>query len=117
MRAIKGLLLAGVAAVALHGPASAQVGGLCTTTTGPCASLPQQLLDYARQAEQLLQETQTAEQEIINTLKLPGTVYRDLTADVAQLTAIANQANMLAGFTGQMLTNLSSDHGYPDLNN
>jgi P-type conjugative transfer protein TrbJ len=109
------VLLGGVAALALCGPACAQVGGLCTTATGPCASLPQQLLDYARQFDQLQQEIQTAEQEIINTLRLPGTVYRDLTGDIQQIQAIAQQANMLSGQMGLMVNNLSvsSAGGYP----
>ncbi|MBV8893309.1 MAG: hypothetical protein JO266_15280 [Acidobacteria bacterium] len=103
-------LLTGVAIVALHGaPATAQQAVTCVN----CSTLVQQLLDYARQLDQLVQETTTAEQEILNTLRLPGTVYRDLTGDIAQLTGITSQANMLVGFSGQMLTNLSSDHGYP----
>jgi P-type conjugative transfer protein TrbJ len=109
---IRKVLLAGVAAVSLLGAVPARAQGLCVTATGPCSSLPQQLLDYARQFEQLQQEITTAEQEIKNTLALPGTVYRDLTGDIAQLTAITNQANMLAGNSLNMITALSSVGGY-----
>jgi conjugal transfer/entry exclusion protein len=81
----------------------------------PCASLPQQLLDYARQFEQLQNEITTAEQEILNTIKLPGTIYRDLTGDIQQIQAIAQQANMLSGQMGTMINNLSvsAAGGYP----
>lgn len=108
---IRKALLAVVAVIALCGsPAYAQT--LCTTATGPCASYPQQLLDYARQYLQLQQEITTALQEVQNTLALPGTVYRDLTGDIAQLTALTNQANMLAGNSLNMITALSSVGGY-----
>ena len=85
-----------------------------------CSTIGQQLLDYARQLSQLQQEIQTAQNTlnfyinaVQNTLALPGTVYRDLTGDINQITSIANTANMLVGQTGQMLTNLSSTSGYP----
>ena len=106
----KKMMLAGVAAITLlAGQRAAFAQALCTTTTGPCASLPQQLLDYARQAEQLVQEVNTATntlnidiQEITNTLKLPGTVYRDLTGDIAQIEAIRSTASLLIGFSGRL---------------
>jgi P-type conjugative transfer protein TrbJ len=103
------ILLAGAAAIGLfYGQAAhAQQAVFCTN----CSTIGQQLLDYARQFEQLQQEITTAEQEVINTLSLPGTVYRDLTADIQQITTLANQANMLAGNMGTILNAMAV--GYP----
>jgi type IV secretion system protein TrbJ len=116
---MKKYLLAGVTAVAL---ATASLAGhaagpvFCTN----CSTVTEQLLQFARQLEQLQQEIQTAENTlnfymnaVQNTVSLPSTVYRDLTNDVNQITSIATRANMLAGQTGQMLSNLGASGGYP----
>jgi P-type conjugative transfer protein TrbJ len=114
---VKKILLAGAAALALAltTPGDAQVV-YCSN----CSTVSQQLLDYARQFQQLTNEIQTTQNTlntyinlVQNTVNLPSTVYRDLTADINRITSIANQANMLAGQTKLMLTNLSSTSGYP----
>lgn len=99
-------------AVLSTAPAYAQFGN-CTTQLGPCASLPQQLLDYARQAEQLIQETTTAEQEIINTLKVPGQLFRDASGDITHMLDIAASANLLFGNTFSFINNLHQPGLFP----
>jgi P-type conjugative transfer protein TrbJ len=105
------LLLAAVSVAALLAaePAHAQQAVFCTN----CSTLTQELAGYARQLLQLQQEITTAEQAVANTLALPSTVYRDMTGEVTQIEAIANQANMLNGNTGAMLGKLASATGYP----
>lgn len=99
---------------AFPGPAQAQVGGNCTTALGlPCSSLPQQILDYARQALQLEQETTTAIKEVVNTVQLPATLFQDGTNEIANITAIAKQADLLINQTGEFIGNLGDDENYP----
>ena len=111
------LLLAGVAAAALvaTAPARGQQAVVCVN----CSTVAQQLLGYARQLYQLQQEITTAQATVNfwlnaaqNTVSLPGTVYRDLTGDIARIQGIAQQASMLSGATGTMITNLGPG-GYP----
>lgn len=82
-------------------------GGTCSTALGPCASLPQQLLDYARQAEQLQQEVTTALQEVTNTIRLPAALFQNSAGEVSQILSLAKQADLLLGNTGQFINNLS----------
>jgi hypothetical protein len=94
-------------------PNGVRAQALCTTAEGPCASDANQVLQYLRQAIQLVQETTTATQEVTNTLALGTTAFSDLTGTIQQITTIANQANMLVGLSGQMLTNIRTPGGYP----
>jgi P-type conjugative transfer protein TrbJ len=112
-----GILLAGVAAAALccGAPAVADMPVFCTN----CSQFTQQILGYARQLYQLQQEIQTAQNTLNfwlnaaqNTVSLPGTVYQDLTGDIARIQGIAQQASMLSGATGTMITSLGPG-GYP----
>ncbi len=114
---LRKLLLAGVAAAALAAgqPADAQMAVTCVN----CSTVAQQLLGYVRQLYQLQQEIQTAQNTlnfwlnaVQNTVSLPGTVYRDLTSDIARIQGIAQQASMLSGATGTLITNLGPG-GYP----
>jgi conjugal transfer/entry exclusion protein len=113
-------LLAGVTALALAAADAHAAIGVCTTWSGPCASLPQQILDYARQAEQLAQEVANAQNTlniyvdaVRNTAALPQSVYRDMTTDISQIVAIGASANMLRGLSGQILTNIGVPGAYP----
>ena len=76
------------------------------------ATLPEQLVQAAYELQTMTTEISNLKNQIENTLQLPGTVYRDLTGDIAQLTSLTNQANMLAGNAGNMITALSSVGGY-----
>jgi len=104
-------LLTAVSAIALLAaqPASAFDIVECIN----CSTIEQQLLDFARQLEQLIQETTTAEQEVLNTLNLPATVYRDLTGDIQRIIDIMKLADMLAGNTKTMIENLENATFYP----
>jgi P-type conjugative transfer protein TrbJ len=115
---VRKLLLAGVAAAALLAagqPAQAQMAVTCVN----CSQFTQQLLGYVRQLYQLQQEIQTAQNTLNfwlnaaqNTVSLPGRVYQDLTSDIARIQGIAQQASMLSGATGTMITSLGPG-GYP----
>lgn len=115
-RGLRTLLIAATFSAGLSAPVSAQQAVTCVN----CSTIVQQLLDYARQLEQLQQEIQTAQNTlnfflnaVQNTASLPNTVYRDLTADIQRIENIANQAQMLGGQTGAMIGNLSPSTGYP----
>jgi P-type conjugative transfer protein TrbJ len=112
------ILFASVAAVSLLAsvPARPQQAVLCVN----CSTITQQLLGYARQLYQLQQEIQTVQNTFNtflnltqNSVNLPGTIYRDLTADINRIESLANQATMLGGNTGAMIGNLGQSGGYP----
>jgi hypothetical protein len=100
-----------VVALVSVSPARAQLA-TCGTPPGPCASWLEQTIQYAEQAQQLIQETTTAEQEVVNTLKLPGTLFQDASGEVAQITGLAREADLLVGNTGQFIANLGAS-SYP----
>lgn len=111
------VLGAAAAAALLAAPAAkADMPAVCTN----CSTIAQQLLNYARQLEQLQQEIQTAQNTlnfytnaVQNTASLPSTVYRDITGDIARIEGIANTASMLGGQTGITIGNLAVPGGYP----
>lgn len=116
---LRGLLIAVGLSAALSVSAAAQQAVICVN----CSTVAQQLLNYARQLEQLQQEIQTATNTLNfytnalqNTASLPNTVYRDITSDIQRIEGIAQQASMLGGQTGTMLGNLSAPGGYPIAN-
>ena len=81
-----GLLAASaIALLAAPEPNQGQLfGGTCTTIDGPCSSFIEQQISYALQGIQELHEAETALQEDINTLKLPGQLFKDASADISQ---------------------------------
>lgn len=92
-----------------------------TTYCVNCDTLQQGVLSYVRQAQQLVQELQTAQNTLnfyLNSVKnlerLPTSVYRDVTGDIVNIQRLITQATMLQGFAKQMLTNLGTPTGYPD---
>lgn len=108
------LATAFVAAAALR-PAAAQ-----TVICANCSTFAEQLLQYGKQLEQLVQEINTTQNTLNtfinltqNSLSLPSTVYRDATADINRITSIANNASLLSGNVGSFLNNLGSASGYP----
>ncbi len=112
-------VIAGGATIALGcAPAQAQLfGGLCTVIdplfgVSPCSGLSSQLLQYARQLEQLKQEVTTAIQEVVNTVALPSQTFQDASGEISQILNIARKADLLGGNTGQFITNLSAG-SYP----
>ena len=109
-----GLLAASaIALLAAPEPSQAQLfGGTCTTIDGPCSSFIEQQISYVLQGIQELHEAETALQEDINTLKLPGQLFQDASADISQILGIAKNADLLIGNTGQFITNLGGS-SYP----
>lgn len=103
---MKRIALAAVIATVFSTAVQAQ--GVCTTVGGPCASEPNQVLAYARQLLELNQQITIALQEVTNTLSLGATAFNDLTAEVNAIAAIAADANMLAGHSGEILTRLTT---------
>jgi type IV secretion system protein TrbJ len=105
--------LCAVVALVSASPARAQITAAgCGSPPGPCASWLEQTIQYAEQAAQLIQETTTAEQEVVNTIKLPETLFQDASSEIAQITGLAKQADLLVGNTGQFITNLGAS-SYP----
>jgi P-type conjugative transfer protein TrbJ len=98
-------------------PSHAQFASLCFVNDPllgimPCDSVGVQLLQYARQALQLEQETKTAIQEAVNTIALPGQIFQDATGEIQQIIGISKQADLLLGNTGQFIGNLNAS-SYP----
>jgi P-type conjugative transfer protein TrbJ len=111
-------LVAAATIVALGcSPVHAQFATLCQVIDplfgiSPCSGLSSQLLQYARQAEQLEKEATTAIQEVVNTIALPGQIFQDATAPIQQIIGIAKRADLLLGNTGQFIGNLKAGY-YP----
>jgi P-type conjugative transfer protein TrbJ len=84
-----------------------------------CSTIGQQILDYARQFEQLTSEVSTElntlnsyKNAVQNTVSLPQILYRDITGHVGQITDLAKLGSMTGGYTNTMLSNLSAG-SYP----
>ena len=114
------IMLAGVAAIALlagRNEAFAQAAVTCVN----CSTIAEQLVQYAEQVNQLVQETATQLNTlntyinaVTNTLSLPGNLYRDLTGDIQKLESIRETADLLTSqFSGPIIKNLSYTNGYP----
>jgi P-type conjugative transfer protein TrbJ len=111
---------AAVAALLLGAfPAHAQFSGLCATANGPCASLPEQLIEAGKQLEQLAQEVATAQNTlnfyqrlVANTVALPQDIYRDISGEVQAIQNLGQQASLSSGNLASMLSSLGAT-GYP----
>lgn len=103
-----------VGLVSLAGTANAQLfgSGVCTTADGPCSGLADQLVQIARQIDQLAQETITAVQEVLNTTALGGMLFQDATGDLQAITGITTGADLLANNTGLFINDLAAP-AYP----
>src|SRR5215471_7728615 len=110
-----------IAVVALLFPCSAKAqffvpGGanLCVTFdliagVAPCGSWIEQQISYVLQGIQEAHELETMIDEDLNTLKLPATLFQDATQEIANITAIAHEADLLGGHTGDFITKLGAD--------
>ena len=107
-------LLASVAGLGLCAStqAFAQTAVVCTN----CSTLVEQGLQYIQEFANQINTFDIDVQEIANTIKLPGTVYRDLTGDIQMLEGLRMQADLLTSqFSGPIIQNLSSTSGYPGM--
>lgn len=102
-----------IAVLCFASPAKAQLfGGLCQTAEGPCASIPNQLVEIAKDIEIIVQTTITAVQEVLNTTPLGSAQFQDLTAEIQQITQIAQQADLLINNPALFINNLNAPY-YP----
>jgi P-type conjugative transfer protein TrbJ len=110
-----GVALATTAAVTASRPARAQWAVDCVN----CSTTWTQLLEYAKQAQQLetqLQQYETQLQQyanmVTNTVALPQEVWGTVQGDIMQVRNLSNAASLLSGNAGSIVTRLQSASGY-----
>jgi P-type conjugative transfer protein TrbJ len=113
-------LAASVALTAIAGfvaphPAQAQWAVECVN----CSTMWTQLLEYAKQAQQLetqLQQYETQLQQyanmVTNTVALPQQMWGTVQGDIMQVRSLSNAASLLSGNAGSIVTRLQSASGY-----
>jgi P-type conjugative transfer protein TrbJ len=84
-----------------------------------CSTTWTQLLEYAKQAQQLatqLQQYETQLQQyanmVTNTVALPQQMWGTVQADIMQVRSLSNAASLLSGNAGSIVTRLQSASGY-----
>jgi P-type conjugative transfer protein TrbJ len=109
-----GIVLAAIPSVAPH-PARAQWTVQCVN----CSTMWTQLLEYAKQAQQLetqLQQYETQLQQyanmVTNTVALPQQMWGTVQSDIMQVRNLSNAASLLSGNAGSIVTRLQSASGY-----
>jgi type IV secretion system protein TrbJ len=117
--AMRKILLASSAALALLTAPLATAQAQAVVTCTNCSTFAEQALQYlvqgyqyVLQGLQYVQEVTTAEQEVVNTIRLPETLFNDATGDIRQMTGIAATASLTAGNTGNFINNLAAS-SYP----
>lgn len=122
----------GLAATALLGAGDARAqlfgsGGIfcinCAEETTADASFGEQLIQAAKQIEQLTQEIQTQintftmlQNQIINMASLVSTAFNGKSPDILRLMQLMRQASILTSNTSFMVSTLGAPGGYPDMN-
>ena len=96
-------------------PARAQWTVQCVN----CSTMWTQLLEYAKQAQQLetqLQQYETQLQQyanmVTNTVALPQQIWGTVQSDITQVRNLSNAASLLSGNAGSIVTRLQSASGY-----
>jgi type IV secretion system protein TrbJ len=107
--------LVATAAVASSRPARAQWAVACVN----CSTMETQLLEYAKQAEQLetqLQQYGTQLRQyanmVTNTVALPQELWGNVQSDIMQVRNLSNAASLLSGNANSIVTRLQSASGY-----
>jgi len=119
---MKRTLLAGSAALLFllvnANRVDAQVVVACPT----CASLAEELLSDAKQAQQYLTQVAQLQTElnqysnmVTNTVRLPTEIFAGVQNDIMQVRNIANAASLLTGNSDTILTRLQSASGYVNM--
>ena len=110
-----GTALLATVAVATPRPADAQWAVTCVN----CSTTWTQLLEYAKQAQQLetqLQQYTTQLQQyanmVTNTVALPQELWGNVQSDIMQVRNLSNAASLLSGNAGSIVTRLQSASGY-----
>src|ERR1700758_3216578 len=100
--------------VASH-PARAQWTVQCVN----CSTTWTQLLEYAKQAQQLetqLQQYETQLQQyanmVTNTVAIPQQMWGTVQSDIMQVRSLSNAASLISGNAGSIVTRLQSASGY-----
>jgi P-type conjugative transfer protein TrbJ len=109
--------LAALAGLADPRPARAQWAVDCVN----CSTMWTQLLEYAKQAQQLatqLQQYQTELQQyanmVTNTVALRQQAWGTVQSDIMQVQSLSNAASLLSGNAGSIVTRLQSASAYAD---
>lgn len=110
-----GLVLMATAGFVAPHPVQAQLAVDCVN----CSTMWTQLLEYAKQAQQLetqLQQYETQLQQyanmVTNTVALPQQMWGTVQSDVMQVRSLSNAASLLSGNAGSIVTRLQSASGY-----
>lgn len=112
-------LLAGIAALPFlmiqPSRSNAQVVTVCPT----CASIAEQLISDAKQAQQYLTQTASLRTElnsyaqlVTSGVTLPQSIWANVQGDIMQIRSIANAASLLTGNAGGIVNRLNSANGY-----
>jgi P-type conjugative transfer protein TrbJ len=111
------LILAAIAAVYTSRPAYALfgVGDICAN----CATYAQQLIDYAKQAQQYLNSVAQLQTElnqyavmVQQGLSRPESLWANVQGDIQQVRGLANSASLLTGNAGGILSRLNTAGSY-----
>lgn len=110
-----GVILMAIAGFVTPHPAPAQWAVECVN----CSTMWTQLLEYAKQAQQLetqLQQYETQLQQyanmVTNTVAIPQQMWGTVQSDIMQVRNLSNAASLLSGNAGSIVTRLQSASGY-----
>ena len=110
-----GLALAALASLSAPQPARAQLVVTCTN----CSATWTQLLQYAKEAQQLATQLQSYQLQlqqyanmITNTVALPSQVWATVQSDIMQVRNLSNAASLLSGNSGSIIARLQSVSAY-----
>jgi type IV secretion system protein TrbJ len=110
-----GVAVATIVGFGTQHPARAQLTVQCVN----CSTTWTQLLEYAKQAQQLatqLQQYETQLQQyanmVTNTVALPQQIWGTAQSDIIQVQNLSNAASLLSGNAGSIATRLQSASGY-----
>ena len=110
-----GLALAALASLSAPQPARAQLVVTCTN----CSTTWTQLLQYAKEAQQLATQLQSYQLQlqqyanmITNTVALPSQIWATVQSDIMQVRNLSNAASLLSGNSGSIIARLQSVSAY-----
>lgn len=108
-------LAAALASLSASQPGRAQLAVTCTN----CSTTWTQLLQYAKEAQQLATQLQSYQLQlqqyanmITNTVALPSQVWATVQSDIMQVRNLSNAASLLSGNSGSIIARLQSASAY-----
>jgi P-type conjugative transfer protein TrbJ len=109
------IALAALASISAPQPARAQLAVTCTN----CSTTWTQLLQYAKEAQQLATQLQSYQLQlqqyanmITNTAALPSQIWATVQSDILQVRNLSNAASLLSGNSGSIIARLQSASAY-----